>query len=91
MGSKTSGTVSDLHLNRTLKHGIESIFKKFQTLAAENTDVYIFHACNEKGALSLKEKIQNAYPHIEPRIEYVGPVLGIYTGVGCIGMAFIKK
>ena len=86
-----NGTVSDLHLNRTLKHGIQEIFKKYQTLASEDSDVYIFHASNEKGAQALKKLIQDAYPHIEPRIEMVGPVLGIYTGVGCIGMAFKKK
>ena len=86
-----NGTVSDLHLNRTMKHGIQAIFKKFQTLAREDSDVFIFHACNEKGASTLKELIQKSYPHIEPRIELVGPVLGIYTGVGCIGMAFKKK
>ena len=86
-----NGTVSDLHLNRTLKHGIQAVFKKYETLAADDSDVYIFHASNEKGAQALKKLIQDAYPHIEPRIEMVGPVLGIYTGVGCIGMAFKKK
>ena len=86
-----NGTVSDLHLNRTLKHGIQAVFKKYQTLAAKDSDVYVFHANNEKGALTLKKLIQDAYPHIEPRIEMVGPVLGIYTGVGCVGMAFRKK
>ena len=86
-----NGTVSDLHLNRTLKHGIQAIFKKYQTLASDDSDVYIFHAGNEKGAQTLKKLIQDAYPHIEPRIEMVGPVLGIYTGIGCIGLAFRKK
>ena len=86
-----NGTVSDLHFNRTLKSAVDAIFKKFQQLADEQTEVYIFHACNEKLALSLKQKIQDAYPHIEPHMEYVGPVLGIYTGIGGVGMAFIKK
>lgn len=86
-----NGTVSDLHLNRTLKHGIQSIFKKYQALASNSSEVFIFHACNEKGALALKKLIQDAYPNIEPRIEYVGPVLGIYTGIGCVGVAFKKK
>lgn len=86
-----NGTVSDKHLNRTLKGAVDSIFKHFQNLADTQGEVYIFHACNEKLAQSLKQKIQDAYPHIEPRVEYVGPVLGIYTGIGGVGMAFIKK
>ncbi len=86
-----NGTVSDLHLNRTLKHAIQSIFKKYETLASDDSEVYIFHACNEKGALSLKKLIQDTYPDIHPRIEYVGPVLGIYTGIGCVGIAFRKR
>ena len=85
------GTVSDLHLNRTIKHAIKAIYEKYKALACKDSEVYIFHANNEKAALSLKKMIQEDDPDIEPRIEYVGPVLGIYTGVGCVGMAFKKK
>ena len=85
------GVVSDLSLNRTLKSGIKAIYKKYQTLADDNEEVFIFHANNERGAESLKAMIQEQFPHINPRIEWVGPVVGLYSGPGCVGMAFRKK
>ena len=85
------GTVSDISLNRTFRAGIQSIFKKYRTHAGDAPEVFIFHACNEEGAQELKALIQQEFPHVDPRIEWVGPVVGIYTGVGCVGIAFQKK
>ena len=85
------GVVSDLSLNRTLKSGIKAIYKKYQTLADDNPEVFIFHADNERGALALKAMIQEEFPQITPRIEWVGPVVGLYSGPGCVGMALRKK
>ena len=85
------GVVSDLSLNRTLKSGIKAIFKKYAALADDNPEVFIFHANNERGAENLKAMIQEAFPEITPRIEWVGPVVGLYSGPGCVGMAFRKK
>lgn len=85
------GTVSDIALNRNFNDGIYAIFRKYQALAGDDPEVFIFHACNEEGAQKLKGLIQKEFPKIEPQIEWVGPVVGIYTGVGCIGIAFKEK
>lgn len=85
------GTVSDISLNRTFGKGIRSIFQKYKTYAGDDPEVFIFHANNEKDARTLKELLQQDFPNINPRIEWVGPVIGIYTGVGCVGIAFKKK
>lgn len=85
------GTINDLTLARTFKSGIRTIFQKFSKSAAADSEVYIFHANNEKSALALKDMIQEEFPEIEPKIEWVGPVIGLYTGSGCVGIAFKKK
>lgn len=85
------GIVNDLSLNRTLKSGIKSIYKKFCTLADTNEKVFIFHAGNLHGAELLKSMIQEEFPSVTPSIRWVGPVVGIYTGNGCVGIAFCKK
>jgi len=85
------GVVGDLSLNRTLKSGIHSIYKKYEALASDNPEVFIFHASNEKGAHQLKKMIEDSYPDIHPRIEWVGPVVGLYSGPGCVGIAFRQK
>jgi len=85
------GTVSDLSLNRTFNEGLKSVYKRYRRHIGEDKETIIFHACNEKGALKLKSMIQKDYPDVEPRIELIGPVIGLYTGTGCVGIAFKKK
>ena len=85
------GTVSDISLNRSFQSGIQAIFKKYCGCAADDSEVFLFHAQNQEGACRLRDLIRQAFPHVQPRIEVVGPVVGIYTGVGCVGIAFKKK
>lgn len=85
------GTVSDLSLNRTFNEGLKSVYKRYKRHIGEDKETIIFHACNEKGALKLKDMIQKDFPEVEPRIELIGPVIGLYTGTGCVGIAFKKK
>ena len=87
-----NGTVSDIKLNRRFSDGVQAIFKKYQTLAdLDSPDVYIFHACNEKDALQLEEWIRAFNPKARTRLHIVGPVVGIYTGIGCVGISFKEK
>ena len=85
------GTVSDLSLNRTFNEGIKSVYKRYKLNVGEKKDAIIFHACNEKGALKLNSMIEKDYPDANLRIELIGPVNGLYTGTGCVGIAFEKK
>ena len=85
------GTVSDISLNRRFSDGLQAIFRKYKTYAGEDPDVCIFHACNEADALKLKDMIVAYNPNARPQIHWVGPVVGIYTGEGCVGIAFKEK
>lgn len=85
------GTVSDISLNRSFQAGIQAIFKKYCNHAGDDPEVFIFHARNEACARQLSDLIRREFPYVQPRIEVVGPVVGIYTGVGCVGIAFKKK
>lgn len=85
------GTVSDISLNRSFSSGIQAICKKYCSQAGDHPEVFVFHARNEDGARRLCDLIRQERPDVQPRIEVVGPVVGIYTGVGCVGIAFRKK
>lgn len=85
------GTVSDILLNRRFSDGVEAIFKKYQRLAGDDPDVFVFHARNEEAALQLKAKIEAYNPAASVQIRMVGPVVGIYTGIGCVGISFKEK
>ena len=85
------GTVSDILLNRRFSDGVQAIFKKYQTLVGDDPDVLIFHARNETAALELQSMIQAYNPAARIQIHVVGPVVGIYTGIGCVGISFKEK
>lgn len=85
------GTVSDILLNRRFSDGVKAIFKKYQKLAGEDPDVFVFHARNEAAALELKAMIEAYNPAARVQIHVVGPVVGIYTGIGCVGISFKEK
>jgi len=86
------GTVSDITLNRRFSDGVKAIFKRYQLKAdLSSPEVYIFHACNPKDAQLLRELIEAYNPIARPHIHTVGPVVGIYTGIGCVGISFKEK
>ena len=87
----SDGTVSDIKLNRRFSDGIKDIFKKYQSRAGDDPEVFIFHACNEDSARDLEQMILSFRPEARTRIHWVGPVVGIYTGVGCVGISFKEK
>ena len=85
------GTVSDIKLNRRFSDGIREIFKTYKSRVGDDPEVFIFHACNEADARKLEQMILDFNPNAKTRIHWVGPVVGIYTGVGCVGISFKEK
>ena len=50
--------------------------------------MYIFHAANLEDAEVLRDMIAAADPDANISIQWVGPAIGIHTGIGCVGVAF---
>lgn len=89
--SFADGTVSDIKLNRRFSDGIREIFNCYKNRVGDDPEVFIFHACNEADARKLEQMILDYNPNAKTRIHWVGPVVGIYTGVGCVGISFKEK
>ena len=85
------GTVSDISVNRRFSDGIQAIFKKYKLFAGDDPEVLVFHACNEPDARKLQSMIEEYNPNAKVSIRWVGPVVGIYTGVGSVGISFKEK
>lgn len=86
-GSVTRQAAGIYNLRNNLKL-IENIFKKEY---CGSHRVIIFHAGNPEGAETLREYVLALHSDAEVYIQWVGPVVGIYTGRGCVGMAFVSK
>lgn len=86
-----NGTVSDLGITRNFKECLKDVFKRYQDEADAAYDCIVFHAENRPDAERLAEMIRQIQPNVVVDIEYVGSVIGIYTGSGCVGVAFRKR
>ena len=53
--------------------------------------VTVFHGAAPEKAEILRDMILQQAPETEVRMEMVGPVIGIYAGCGCAGIAFMKR
>ncbi len=107
VGAVTANTVNMLGLKPLLKfsdglvreHGIamnsSAGINKIADRALKRGNVKypitVFHADAPQLADELVKKIMEAMPQADIRIGTVGPVIGIYTGSGCVGISYIER
>lgn len=85
------GLVSDYGIARGIADGMDRVASQFLKEGDPQKTVTIFHAAAPERAQRMKDKILRETPGAKIRIESVGPVIGIYTGSGCVGIAFTKR
>lgn len=51
----------------------------------------VVHAFSEKEGLAFKEKLETKFPDVEFNLSFLGPVIGVHTGEGAIGMTWTIK
>ena len=82
------GLVRDVGIVRSFEAGIEGIIGYYRKQARRGGKVFLFHANNEPDARRIQTRILEIDPDAKISIEWVGAVIGIYTGEGCVGIAF---
>lgn len=87
----SDGLVRDIGLVRKLTEGYDALVEKYRTRAVYGGDVYIFHAEREETAQHLAKVLTQIDPAARIHLGWVGAVIGIYTGTGCVGLAFTEK
>lgn len=87
----SDGLVREYGIARNFSGGMNKIIDQFVKHGDYTSPVTVFHAAAPERAAGLKALILEQVPEAIIRIENVGPVIGIYTGTGCAGIAFIRK
>lgn len=85
------GLVRDFAVAKSFSDGLDQVADRFFTEGDPSEPVTVFHAAAPGRAQELKARLESRMPEVKIRIEPVGPVIGIYTGSGCAGLAFTKK
>lgn len=85
------GIVHNAWFSRGVAAAEKAVFKYYVKEANYEKDVCIFHSDNYADAEKMSRRISEVAPNAKIRIEWVGAVIGIYTGSGTVGLAFEKK
>lgn len=89
--SFSEGLVREYGIARNFSGGMNKIVGQFIKYGDPRLPVTVFHAAAPERAEKLRNLIIEQVPEAVVRIETVGPVIGIYTGTGCAGIAFTRK
>ncbi len=85
------GLVRDIGIVRGFDAAVEQVIDRYRRQAEYGGEVFLFHADRAALAQAVKQRLLAIDPAATVRIEWVGAVIGIYTGAGCIGLAFREK
>ena len=85
------GLVRDHAIARNYDSGMKKVADIFLKEGDPNMPVTVFHGAAPEKAEILRDMILQQAPGTEVRVETVGPVIGIYAGSGCTGIAFTKR
>ncbi len=84
------GKITQLSKNRTFKKAKQELISRAEGVKEDITQIAILHTNNLQGAKELQTDLNNFYTHSIPIFE-AGPVLGVHTGPGGVGIAILKK
>ncbi len=85
------GLVQDHAVARNYEIGMKKVVDAFLKEGNPDMPVTVFHGAAPEKAAILRDMILQQVPETEIRMETVGPVIGIYAGSGCAGIAFTKR
>lgn len=82
------GIDSDVAIAHTFKQALRKLPAYYEKQAEFGRQVCVFHADNLEGAESVKAQIESIDPAALVSIEWLGSGIGIYTGIGAVGVTF---
>lgn len=86
----SDGLVKDIGIARSFQDGIDKVLDKLYEEGDFSLPITVFHAAAPERAENVAKQILEKHEEAQIRIEFVGPVIGIYTGTGCCGISFTK-
>jgi DegV family protein with EDD domain len=85
------GLVRDVEIVHGYSTAVEHVIARYRQQARFGEEVFVFHSDREELAEKVKEKIYSIDPKAQIHTGWVSGVIGIYTGAGCIGIAFHER
>lgn len=95
LDKESDGKIDTYDKVRTMKKAIKTAVKSFrESEIDENYHLVLLHTCDpdSEEVKLLKHEFFDKYPdNTSKKFGYIGPVISCHTGVGCLGIQYIKK
>ena len=85
------GTVRDVGIVHGFVSAVDNILDRYRKQAQYGEEVFLYHADREALAAQVKERLLAIDPDAKVRVEWIGAIIGAYTGAGCVGLAFHER
>lgn len=88
----TGGKVDNLAKTRTLRKAMDTVIEYMKAQKVDgNYMITVADVRNEKGKNEYVEKLKAAFPDCHYDIEQLNAVIGVHTGIGCLGLQYIYQ
>lgn len=78
-------------MSKALKVSVKTFRKEIKNGDEQNYIFAVLHSGNEEGAVELEKLLNDTFDKPEILTGLIGPVISAHTGLGCLGMQYIKK
>ncbi|WP_080145525.1 DegV family protein [Marinilactibacillus piezotolerans] len=80
-----------IRTKRKAMRKIESLLEASVQASEQPIQATVVHAFSEEEGLAFKEKMEEKFPTVTFNLSFLGPVIGVHTGEGAIGMTWTTK
>lgn len=92
LDKSTNGRIDSLDKVRTMKKAIQCCIDSMKSKGVDESYIIMCgHIYDEKMGKLGYEMMKEAFPNVEMHFEQISSVVGVHTGVGCIGFEYIKR
>lgn len=92
LDKETEGKIDTFAKVRTMSKAMTMAIETFDNRGIDENYLIAFAHTGEVDAVQeYKEMYFNKYPNSEHIYGYIGPVIAVHTGIGCLGIQYIKK
>lgn len=89
---ESQGKIDTFAKVRTMSKALQNAVDSFEEAGIdENYILVVLHTDAPETAQQLKEIYFSKYPHQETVFGFIGPVISVHTGIGCVGLQYIRK
>ena len=88
----TDGKIDVFDKVRTMSKAMGKVADTVKAQGLDDTyEIAVLHSGSEESGLQLKALVEEAFPGVNVYFGVIGAVIAVHTGLGCVGVQFVRK